>query len=180
MKREQNLEQLVITALGNNETTHLNELLLLIAKNECIVDESRYTGMGSNIALSLLVKGPWNAIAKVESGLSSLTNDALRIIFHRTKSLSTEENLFPYIVDIVGFNIAQTIYEIISFFMRHNIFIDDFQSTSYQSSLTNTQMFSLTMRIGFPSTLSIADFREQFVILCDELNVDGMLAPEKP
>lgn len=179
MKREQNLEQLVITALGNS-ASNLNELLLLIAKHECTIDTSRYTVMGSNIAISLLVKGPWNVIAKVESGLTGLINDSLKIIFNRTKPFATEENLFPYIVDIVGFNTAATMYEIIGFFMRNNIFIDDFQSTSYQSSLSQNQMFALTMRIGFSSTFSIADLREQFVILCDELNVDGMLAPEKP
>lgn len=179
MKREQKMEQLVISAMGESNSAQLNELLLLIAKNECMIAESRYASMGNEIVINLLVKGPWNAIAKIESGLSSFTT-TFRINFHRTEELKEEANLFPYIVDIVGISTPITIYETINFFIRNNIFIDDFQSTTYEASLTKTTMFSLTMRIGFPSTLSIADFREQFVILCDELNIDGVLAPEKP
>ena len=41
-------------------------------------------------------------------------------------------------------------------------------------------MISITQRIGIDSNTNITDFREQFALLCDELNIDGGMEPEKP
>ena len=38
-------------------------------------------------------------------------------------------------------------------------------------------MFSVQMTINVPASLHIADLREDFQELCDELNLDGALDP---
>ena len=40
-------------------------------------------------------------------------------------------------------------------------------------------MFTLTMIVGIPSSMSIADIRELFFTFCDDLNLDATMQPHK-
>jgi glycine cleavage system transcriptional repressor len=173
------MEHLIIAAIGPSNSTTLNELALLAAKNDCLIEETRMTAMGTELATIMLISGNWNTIAKMEAAVNSLSTP-LAIVTKRSKPLTTPGELLPYIVQIVATNRAGIIYEIINFFTIQNIVIDDLQTTTYAASLTAIEMLSLTMRIGITSNTSISDFHEQFAVLCDELNIDGSLEPEKP
>lgn len=173
------MEHLIISAIGENKPNALNELFLTIAKNECNVEESRMTLMGSDIAVILLVTGPWNAIAKVESSLPNLKKDFMLEV-KRTNAFALKEEILPYLVTIVAINQSHILYEVVNFFVQQNIIIDDIQNTTYAASLSGTVMLTINMRIGVAANLSITDFREQFALLCDELNLDGAVEPEKP
>lgn len=173
------MEHLIIAAIGPNNPTTLNELTLLAAKNDCMIEEIRMTTLGTEMATIMLISGNWNTIAKVETAINSL-NPPLALITKRSKRATASEELLPYIAQIVATNRTGIIYEIINFFTSQNIVIDDMQTTTYVANLTAIEMLSLTMRIGITSNTSISDFREQFAVLCDELNIDGGLEPEKP
>lgn len=173
------MEYLVISAIGPNNPNAVSELLLLAAKNDCSIEKSRLTVMGSDMALAILVSGNWNTIAKVETGIVGLKKD-LSITTRRTKSFTPPgEDLLPYLVQIIAINQPSLVYEITNFFVQHTIFIDDLQTSIFPSSFGNTNMISVHMRIGVPGDISLADFRETFTLLCDELNMDGVLEPEK-
>lgn len=173
------MEHLIISAIGDNNPQALNELFLLIAKNECNVEESRMTLLGSHIAIIIMITGHWNTIAKVEAALTNLQKNFLLTV-QRTPAYKIKEDVFPYLVSIVGLNQSHIVYEAINFFVQQGIIIDDIQTTTYAASLAGTTMLEINLRVGVSATLSIADFREQFAVLCDELNLDGSLEPEKP
>lgn len=173
------MEHLVISATGANRPDAINELFLLPAKNDCNIESSRLTVMGSEVAIIMMVSGNWNTIVKVETGVTSLKND-FEITVKRTKTHPANENMVSYLVQIVAANQSTLVYEIINFFVKQNIYIDDMQTDIFSVKFTGTPMLSLNMRIGIPTNLSIADFREIFTLLCDELNIDGILEPEKP
>jgi glycine cleavage system transcriptional repressor len=53
------------------------------------------------------------------------------------------------------------------------------QNNSYVSNPQQITMFSLAMRILIPADIQLSDLREQFVAMCDTLNVDAYLEPER-
>lgn len=174
------MEHIVISAIGENNPIAMSELFLLIAKNECNIAETRMSVMGSEVAAILLIAGPWNAIAKIEAGLDAL-KESFVLTAKRTKPIpDTTEDCLPYLVQLVAINEPGIIYEIISFFVRQNISISDLQTTTYTNPRSTSPMLSLSMDVGLPADLSIASFREQFSLFCDDLNLDGVLEPEKP
>lgn len=173
------MEQLIISAITEDRNAFLEELLSIIHKHACLIEASRATMMGSELASIILVSGHWNGIAKLESSLTNLTEKGL-ITFKRTQAFLHDNEILPYLVQLVAFNQPTVIYEIIHFFIQQNIYIDDFQTTTYAASFTGTTMLSFTLRIGIPASAILSDFREQFALLCDELNIDGTLDPERP
>lgn len=176
------MEHIVISAIGENNPNAISELFLLSAKNDCNIEETRLAAMGAEIAITMLISGAWNAIAKIEAGLENLKENFI-LTAKRTKLPQvTEETpaLLPYVVELVAINEPGLIYEIVNFFVRQTIAITNLQTNTYTTLRSISPMLSLRMQIGLPAELSIASFREQFALFCDDLNLDGVLEPEKP
>lgn len=174
------MEYLVISAVGPQQQHSISELSLLAARSDCNIENSRICKLGAEVAVIMLVSGNWNTIAKMEAGLSLLQEQlGLAILTKRTKMPTPSEDQLPYLVQIIALDHPGIVYEVASFFSRQSIQIEDLTTSSYAASLTGTPMFSLMMRIGIPADMSIADLREQFALMCDDLNLDGMLEPER-
>lgn len=174
------MEHLVITVMGPNSPKVISELALLAAKNDCNVEESRMTVMGSDIAIIMLVTGNWNTIAKLETSLPVLEkNHDLTVTFKRTQPYASVQPMLPYMVQIVGLDHSGIVFDIANFFANQNIAINDLQTNTYAANLTGAALLNLIMRVSVPADISISDLREQFALLCDDLNLDGILEPER-
>lgn len=171
------MEYLAITALGPYNPIAINDFFLLAAKNDCTIQNTYLSALGSEVALMTTVSGNWNNIAKLENSLP-LMKEVFAINIRRTKPPTLPEDLLPYSVKIVSINQPSVAFETINFFVRQNIHIMEMQTHNYITQLTGTAMISLKMRIGVPIDFSIADFREQFILLCDDMNLDGTVEPE--
>ena len=97
----------------------------------------------------------------------------------RTNLPELPENLLPYLIQVIALDNPGLIYDISSFFLKQNILINDIQTNPYVSHHSDTQMVSLLMSVSIPADINLSDVRERFMLLCDELNVDGILEPEK-
>lgn len=174
------MEHLVISVIGQNSPKAISELALLASKNDCNIQESRMTIMGSDIAIIMLVTGSWNTIAKLEAGLPALEKSHdMAITFKRTQLSAAAQPMLPYMVQVVGLDHSGIVFDISNFFANQNISINDLQTNTYSASLTGAALFNLMMRISVPADVSISDLREQFALLCDDLNLDGILEPER-
>jgi glycine cleavage system regulatory protein len=71
------------------------------------------------------------------------------------------------------------IHEISNFIIQQSVHIEDLQTNTYVATLSGSSLFVLNMRVGIPIDRSIAEFREQFLLLLDDLNLDGILEPER-
>lgn len=174
------MEYLLITAIAPNKPIIISELAMLAAKNECNIENTRITAMGSEIAIVLMVSGNWNTIAKLEANLAALEKEyGTPIVVKRTKLYIAPEDLLPYVLEIVGLDQPGIVYQITNFLVQQNIHMRDVATETYTTNFTGTAMCSLSIRLGVPADLSIADFREQLALLCDDLNLDGILEPQR-
>lgn len=175
------MEYLVISATSTNKPTAVvRELASLAHKHQCNIENSRLMIMGNEVAIMMMISGNWSTITKVEAGIPMLEKELNMVSqVKRTKLQPSALELIPYAVQIIGIEQLGIIYEISNFFNNLDVVILDLQNNTFSANLTSTRMFSLSMRIGVPPSLNIADFREHFAVLCDELNLDGLMEPEK-
>jgi glycine cleavage system transcriptional repressor len=174
------MEYLALTILGGDQTRILGDLTELVGKYECNVLSSQVNSMGASVGILMLLSGSWGEIAKMEAGLGTLEKKLdCKILTRRTQLANYDIDLLPYTAEVTTLDQPGVVAEITQFFVYQNIIINDLKVKSYTSHLTSTLMLTLTLSLGIPADTSIGDLRERFLFLCDELNFDGALEPEK-
>lgn len=174
------MEYLSIVAIGNYQSNVVGTLISLITKYDLHILRSRITALESEQAVISLVAGTWSSIVKLESALKALEGTLdINVILKRTNSLERSENLLPYSVHIIGIDETEIVNEICNFFTTQKIHVDNLNLETEIIHSTETPIFSLNLLINIPCSISIANIREQFLTMCDDLNIDGVMEPGK-
>ncbi len=174
------MEYITIAFIARNQNTAIEQLINLTAKTQCYIEESRFAVLGSDFAGIFRVAGNWNAIAKLETAINNIDQQTDIVIeLRRTTQNRLEGDFLPYLAQVVALDTPDLVHEITSFFSEQNIRIIDLQTDPFKTTHSETTMLTLSMRLNIPAQISIAELRERFMILCDELNIDGIMEPEK-
>ena len=174
------MEYLAITAIAPDQKKLMENVFKLAAKHECNVKDSRVMILGEDIASIILLAGNWSAIAKIESALPKLAEkENLYVHLKRTKPKKYENDHLPYLVQIIAIDNPGLVYDVSHFFTLQDIQINDLQTNPFAASHSGTEMVTMLMSVGVPTTINISDLRERFMLMCDELNIDGIMEPEK-
>jgi glycine cleavage system transcriptional repressor len=172
--------QLVLSALGKDKPGLVNELTRCVLSSGCSVLDSRMAVLGGNFALLLQVGGNWNNIAKLENQITALESDlGLTITSRRTSLEASDTNMLPYGVDVVALDQPGIVHNLAKFLSQRNINIQEMVTSSYPAAHSGTPMFSVHMTVDIPASTQISTLREEFMELCDQLNLDAVIEPAK-
>ena len=127
----------------------------------------------------LLVSGNWHTLSRLEKGLEKLQDSGLTFTIRKTGERQTKEDYMPYAVDVVSLDHQGIVYNLANFFASHNIEIADVATRGYAAAHTGAPMFAVQMSVNVPSSIHIAQLREEFLELSDRLNLDAILEPVK-
>lgn len=170
----------VLSVIGTDRAGVVNDLSKVILECGGNIEESRMTALGTEFAMLLLVSGNWATVGKLEKALNKLAKDKpLTVSLRKTNERVNDEDRMPYGVDIVSLDQPGIVFNLSSFFARHNIEISDLSTRRYAAAHTGSQMFSVQMTVDVPASLSISQLRDEFIELCDQLNLDAILEPVK-
>ena len=131
------------------------------------------------IAVLMLVSGNWHTLNRLETALDKLTADNLSISIRKTGTRAIRDDCMPYAVDVVCLDQQGIVYNLADFFASRKIEIADVATRSYAAAHTGAPMFSVQMSVNIPSVVSISQLRDDFMELCDRLNLDALLEPVK-
>jgi glycine cleavage system transcriptional repressor len=175
------MEQLiVISAVGGEPTTAVNELSRIIADFGGSIRESRMAAMGAEFGILLLVAGNWHTIGRLERDLQRFgEQDGITMQFKRTEARRMGKELLPYAIDVVGLDQPGIVHNLSRFFAARKVELGEISSRSYPAAHTGAPMFSVQMYVNIPSSVHIAGLREEFMEFCDQLNVDAIMEPVK-
>ncbi len=137
------------------------------------------TTLGSEFAMLLLVSGNWATLNKLEQGLNKLGGEDLSLSIRQTDAKMPAGDRMPYAVDIVSLDQQGIVFNLAGFFASRDIEIADVATRSYAAAHTGSPMFTVQMAINVPSTVHIAQLREEFLEICDRFNLDAILEPVK-
>ena len=171
-----NSKQLVISAIGSDRPGIVNELSQLIVQNNGNIDDSRMTVLGGEFAIILLISAAVGELDKIEQILNQQAASLkLNIISKRTTDDALPEKRMPYIVEVLAMDNPGIVYKLADFFSSQNINIQSMQTDRYPAPHTGTQMFAIEMVIAVPQTIIINDLRDDFLDLCEDMNLDASI-----
>ncbi|RLA03438.1 MAG: glycine cleavage system protein R [Gammaproteobacteria bacterium] len=171
---------LVVSALGTDRPGIANHLATLAAENNCNIVDSMMVALGSEFAVTMMISGSWNAIAKFEDAVPGLEKKLeLSTIIKRTEIPENRTNLLPYSVQVVSMDEPGIIKEISTFFSSQQINIENLQTETYNAPHTGAPMLVINMTVNVPATMHISDLRDRFLLFCDDINLDANMEPVK-
>ncbi len=169
---------LSIIAMSDKAKNPLFLIANLCQINQCNILNCYMSTISGLQCCIILVAANWSDLAKLETGLSALqTEQGLSIITNRPTNTPATEGYLPYMAQVIGIDSPGTIGALMQFFLAQEITIEALRSETM--SMNNTPLTTITVAINIPLNMSIADLRDQFLLLCDELNIDGNLEPER-
>ena len=170
----------VISAVGPDRAGVVNDLSKAVLDCGGNIEESRMTALGAEFAMLLLVSGNWATVNKLEKSLDKLGQDTgLKIELRKTDERHIDEGRMPYHVDVVSLDQPGIVFNLANFFAVRNIEISDLATRRYAAAHTGSKMFAVQMTVDVPGSQSIAQLRDEFLELCDQLNLDAILEPVK-
>lgn len=173
-------KQLVITALGEDRPGIVGELSELLTSRKLNIEDSRMSVLGGEFAILMLVRGTKDAIGDFIGSVTDL-EDALnmKLLVKATESRQAAAVLVPCAVEVVAIDHPGIVQDITRFFSSRNINIVEMDTSCYPAAHTGATMFALRMTIGVPADQAITGLRDDFVSLCDDLNLDASLSVAK-
>ena len=169
---------LILSAIAADGWQGAVLLVRAIHDSGCSVREARIVHFGDHVSVVAGVVGNWNTVAKLEGALTRLDGKhGLQILMSRSGRSASRAETIPYLVEITGADHPGILARMVHFFSDHGISIEDLHATTHRSPYSEMQIASAHFTVGLPASLSLATVRGEFMDLCDELNVDGVLAP---
>lgn len=174
------LNQLVISAIGSDRPGIVNDLSQLIVNNSGNIDDSRMTVLGGEFAIILLISASESELSNIEKILNEKSSELeLNIITKQTNNPIASDNVLdkkiPYIVEVLAMDNPGIVYKLTDFFSTREINIQSLQTDRYPAPHTGTQMFAIEMVITVPQSIIINDLRDDFLDLCEDMNLDASI-----
>ncbi len=171
---------IVLSAIGSDRTGVVQDITKVIMACGGNIEESRMTTLGEEFAMLMLVSGNWHTLGKLELELEKLgKNDNLTFTIRKTGERPAKEDRIPYAVDVVSLDQQGIDFGLANFFASQDIEIADVATRRYAAAHTGAPMFAVQMAVNIPSSVNIAQLRDEFLELCDRLNLDAILEPVK-
>ena len=171
---------IVLSAIGTDRTGVVQDITKVILACGGNIEESRMTTLGAEFAVLMLVSGNWHTLSRLETALDKLTADnSLTISIRKTGARTSQDARMPYAVDVISLDQQGIVFNLADFFASRDIEIADVATRSYSAAHTGSPMFSVQMAVNVPSGVSISQLRDDFMELCDRLNLDAILEPVK-
>ncbi len=171
-------EQLVITALGDDRPGIVDELSNALFKHDLNIEDSRMSVLGGEFAVLLLVSGGEQSIDDFVADTPELEQSLnMKLLVKRTRPAAAQQALVPYTVEVVAIDHPGIVHKLARFFSAKKINIVDLNTQRYAAAHTATPMFAVNMTIGIPADIAIKPLRDEFINMCDELNLDASMTP---
>ena len=171
---------IVLTAVGTDRAGVVNDIARVVLDCGGNIEESRMTALGSEFAMIVLVSGNWHALNKLEAAIDKLSDERdLTTNIKKTEKRVGNEDCMPYLVDVVSIDQAGIVFNLANFFAARSIEIAEVATRRYAAAHTGAPMFSLQMTVSLPAKLHISQIRDEFLEICDQLNLDAILEPVK-
>ncbi|MEO2267288.1 glycine cleavage system protein R [Pseudoalteromonas pernae] len=164
-------QQLVITAIGEDQAGVVSALTQLVSDCHCNITDSRIAILGNELTFIMLLNGDMAAISRVEHLLPNKGMElGLLTMMKRTSSHTEEQFGGGYTLEYVGIDTPGTLSQITGYFAEHNISICSLKSDTYEQE--NTIQMRCELEFNVPQELDIDAFKVSFEALSQRLEID--------
>ncbi len=170
---------LTIIAIGPKQDLPLQVIAKFCSQYDCSIANSYMSTMTGLHCLIILASGKWSDIAKLETGLENFRKEKeISLVTRRTENVEpSTDNYLPYTAQLIGVDSIPLIHDTLSFFQAHEIAVEAIRSESV--AYNNTPIINLNLAINIPLTKNIGEIRDEFLVYCDDINIDGNIEPDR-
>jgi len=167
--------QIVISALGQDKPGIVNTLSKTVLDCGGNISDSRMTRLGDEFAMIMLVECPETIVSTIENAVQALQeNEGLTITSKKT-TLKAQKPHMLYQANVVCMDQPGIVHQITDYLAQQHINIEELDTGSYAAAHTGAPMFALDMTISIPASVNTAEFKQNFLSFCDELNLDAVV-----
>lgn len=169
---------LLLCATGPASPDKLKRLTRRILDTGCNVDESRLAVLGRHTTLTCQLSGTWDVLAKLESVLSRIEREGdWQFLSQRGEARRTEGRYLAYAVEVIAVNRPAILHHLVRFFAERAVRLESWSTSRYSAHQTGADMLNAQLAVSIPADTQIAALREEFMELCDGLNLDAVMEP---
>lgn len=173
-----------ITCIGEQNDDITKDIVEIIEKYEAQLETLRQVNEYGRSTSAYTIVGGWNHINKIEGALNKLVDTY--------PSHSLTSTLSPYLVDtcesailLYHVNIMATsgvsiIPDLTEFLRANDISLLQLTIDNYPHQGKQAGCMVLNAKVAIDMQFALSEIREQFIVLCDSLNVDGIIDPVRP
>lgn len=169
---------LTIIAHGDREVGLLDVIARACKQSGCNILESKLTTIGEACTFICAVAGTWNTIAKLEATLPALAEQLDFSVSLKRMLMPKEEATLPYHIQVSAQDRPGIINELTSFFAQQQVRIEEMDCQTYPTR-NHTTVANIQLMVSIPAKQHLANFRERFMIYCEDRNLDVVLEPYK-
>jgi glycine cleavage system transcriptional repressor len=169
-------DYLVISAMFDDKPGVVEQLSGIIATHQANVSDSRMTVLGKTFAVIMLVNAEPQVLDELEVELTvfSQTNNFI-LNAKRTQYHPDENQGEAYKVEAITVDSPGIVYALSQFFGQRGINILNLVSTMQPAAHSGLPMFAIDMIVDIPASHNINELKEDFMVLCDNKNLDASL-----
>lgn len=165
-------QYLVLTAIGADRTGIVSELTKLACECSCNILDSRMAIFGSEFSFIMLLNGNNRAINQIELRLPKMAQNLdLHTMMKRASDYKVRNLTQHYEVTYAGIDQAGVLKAITAFFAARKIDISSLKSQIDPK----TSQASAHILIGLTDKVSIDALENDFLQLCDQIDVQGCI-----
>jgi len=172
--------QLIVNLFGSPPAHVIAELFGLIEGHQCHSLDSRITNLDATLNALLRLQGNWDRITRLETSLHDFANrHRLALNIEHNQVMATEDRHLPYIIDAIGLVSSGVTGVLTQFCHNQGIGVREMNSHVYQPPHSTEQLVQLRAWIKIPADLHLGRLKGEFFDLCDNLNLDAAIEPDR-
>ncbi|MDD4966490.1 ACT domain-containing protein [Halothiobacillus sp.] len=172
--------QLIVNLFGPMGAAHLADLLALIQQQQCRALDSHMLSFEQRMALALRISGNWDRVTRVESALREFAQRlGVDIQVQHEQTVAEREPVLPYVVDAIGLASCDIAAVITRFFAQQGVSVRELSTRAYRPARSSERLIQMRVQIDIPARCHLGQFKSDFFDLCDNLNLDAAIEPER-
>ncbi len=172
--------QLIVNFFGELNAAQLADLLGVIQQQHCRALDSHLIAFEQRVVFAIRIAGHWDRVTRVESALREFArSQALEIQAQHEKTTAEREPVLPYVLDAIGLESADMLAVIARFCAKQEVILRDISTRAYRPARSSERLIQLRAQIELPARCHLGQFKTDFFDLCDSLNFDAAIEPER-
>ena len=129
---------------------------------------------------ALRIGGNWDRLVRVETALKDFAQRMhLELFIQQESGDVAHEAVLPYVLDAIGLETVDMSAAIVRFCARQGVGVRELSTRAYRPKHSSERLIQLRALVDLPVQAHLGQFKSDFFDLCDALNLDAAIEPER-
>lgn len=168
-----------LTILGVASQDFIHNLVAEAENLDCTIDKAKLLEVKEQLSFTLLVSGRWDQMARLETFLQNVKNQAVNLLITRVEESQAadsedEECYIPYHLSFSTLFETTILNRLLDFCALQGMLIHSLTSEPILTAY-GVEVVKISIQLKVPIDVHLLSLREQFNIFCENENLDAKL-----